>query len=657
VANPLHNAQTIAELAGQAEGEGAAVVAFPELALTGYTCEDLFHQQALLAETDRALRWLIAQTKGLATVLVVGTPLATSEGLFNVAVAIKGGKALAAFPKSYLPNYMEYYERRHFRPARESRLRRLQIGGEEVPFSAQLLLRCSGPPPFALHVELCEDLWVPLPPSTLAALAGATVLVNISASNAAIAKADYRRLLARSQSGRCVAALLYVSAGEGESTTDLAFDGHALVCENGELIGEQRWEQGDAMLVCDVDLERLAADRLRLNGFAETAADHRRLLDSFEEVTVGGPSAAASRPLRRPLSRYPFVPADRRRLDERCAEVFAIQVRGLASRLRATSLKRLVIGVSGGLDSTHALLVCVKAVEELGLPRQNVLAYTLPGFGTTPHTLATARALIEALGVGGGEIDIRPASEALLAAIGHPAAQGQPHYDTTYENVQAGERASHLFRLANLHQGLVVGTSDLSELALGWCTYGVGDQMSHYAVNSSVPKTLIQFLIAWSADRQSWGKEVSDLLTTVLETEISPELVPARSDRPAADSEQVVGPYDLVDFFLYYTLRFGYRPSKVAFLAEQAWSDPNAGSWPALIPRHRRRAFSRAEIKGWLEVFLRRFFAFSQFKRSALPNGPKVGSGGSLSPRGDWRAPSDSGAEPWLRELEENFPV
>jgi len=599
----------------------------------------------------------VRQSAQLKPLLIVGTPLATPLGLFNAAVAIKGGRILAAFPKSYLPNYMEFYERRQFRAAREAAFEAVQIGEAPVPFGAKLLLRFAGEPPFTLHVELCEDLWVPLPPSTAAALAGANVLVNLSASNATVAKADYRRLLVRSQSGRCVAALLYVSAGEGESTTDLAFDGHALICENGEVVAEQRWERGDNLLFADVDLERLAADRARLTGFAESAADHRQLLAGFRELEVPGELPTAPRRLARPIPRFPFVPTDPRRLDERCEEVFAIQVRGLATRLAATGLKHLVIGVSGGLDSAHALLVCVEAVDSLGLPRENVLAYTLPGFGTTPHTLATARALTAALGVGGGEIDIKPASEALLRAIGHPAAAGAPVYDPTYENVQAGERASHLFRLANLHGGLVVGTSDLSELALGWCTYGVGDQMSHYAVNSSVPKTLIQFLLAWNAARATYGKEVSELLEAVLATEISPELRPAEGERPAADSEQAIGPYELVDFFLYYTLRFGYRPSKVAFLAELAWSDERAGSWPPLIPPHRRRAFSRAEIKRWLAVFLERFFRLSQFKRSALPNGPKVGSGGSLSPRGDWRAPSDATAAPWLAELEENFPL
>ncbi len=364
-------------------------------------------------------------------------------------------------------------------------------------------------------------------------------------------------------------------------------------------------------------------------------------------------------PLRRRVERFPYVPANPASRNARCEEVYNIQVRGLETRLHATGIDKIVIGVSGGLDSTHALIVAARAMDRIGLPRANVLAYTMPGFATSEHTLRNAHRLMEALDVSGQELDIRPAAMQMLRDIGHPAAEGKPQYDITYENVQAGERTSHLFRLANLHGGLVLGTGDLSELALGWATYGVGDQMSHYHVNASVPKTLIQFLLRWAIDTDQFGAEVNEVLDSVLNTEISPELVPRQgpdADKPGADSESVVGPYELQDFFLYYTMRFGYLPSKVAFLAAHAWGDCAAGSWPDLIPDERRNEYSLGEIKHWLGVFLDRFFRTSQFKRSAMPNAPKVGSGGSLSPRSDWRAPSDGSALTWLEELLSSVP-
>jgi NAD+ synthase (glutamine-hydrolysing) len=364
-------------------------------------------------------------------------------------------------------------------------------------------------------------------------------------------------------------------------------------------------------------------------------------------------------PLQRKIERFPYVPADPATRAERCEEVYNIQVRGLETRMRATGIEKVVIGVSGGLDSTHALIVAARAVDRLKLPRTNVLAYTMPGFATSQHTLANAGALMAALGVSASELDIRPAATQMLRDLGHPAAQGEPAYDVTYENVQAGERTSHLFRLANFHRALVVGTGDLSELALGWSTYGVGDQMSHYNVNASVPKTLIQFLLRWAIDTDQYGPEASRTLQSILDTAISPELIPSQdpdADKPGADSESIVGPFELQDFFLYYILRFGYRPSKVAFLADYVWGRRDAGGWPELIPEDRRNEYSLPEIKHWLGVFLDRFFRTSQFKRSAMPNAPKVGSGGSLSPRGDWRAPSDSTAEAWLTELRERVP-
>jgi NAD+ synthase (glutamine-hydrolysing) len=491
-------------------------------------------------------------------------------------------------------------------------------------------------------------------------MAGATVLANVSASNITIGKSDYRHNLCGSQSARMIAAYLYTAAGLGESTTDLAWDGQAMIYENGDLLAEaHRFSDAEELIFSDIDLDRIVSDRSSTSSFGDGIHDHLDRVRAMRRIEFGLELPDDPVRLRRAVARFPYVPADPASRNERCEEVYNIQVRGLQTRLRATGIERVVIGVSGGLDSTHALIVAVRALDRLGLPRENVLGYTMPGFATSRVTLDNARRLMEALGVSAAEIDIRPAATQMLRDLGHPAAQGQRQYDVTYENVQAGERTSHLFRLANFHRALVVGTGDLSELALGWSTYGVGDQMSHYNVNASVPKTLIRFLIRWASETRQFNQAASAVLSSVLDTVISPELVPhddPDSDKPGQDSESVVGPFELQDFFLYYILRFGYRPSKVAFLAHHAWRDRTIGSWPDLIPDERRHQYSLAEIKQWLEVFLERFFHTSQFKRSAVPNAPKVGSGGSLSPRGDWRAPSDSSAEVWLDELRSNVP-
>ncbi|MDE3069656.1 MAG: NAD(+) synthase [Acidobacteriota bacterium] len=682
VADPAFNAERTVALARLAAAEGAAVVAFPELGLSAYTCDDLFHQQALLGAVTDGLAQVLAASAGLAPVIAVGMPVLAGERLYNCAVVVHRGRVLGAVPKSYLPSYREFYEKRQFAAARDAACSELDLLGERVPFGPDLIFESAEQPRLALHVELCEDLWVPIPPSTYAAMAGANLLVNLSASNITVAKADYRRMLCASHSARTIAAHLYVAAGAGESSTDMAWDGHALIHENGDLIAEsERFSPQEHVLYAEVDLERVAQDRLRQTSLSDCASDHRAALRAHRRIEIpalAGPTPAApgdgeagarvAFETRRAVERFPYVPHERARRDERCREVYSIQVAGLATRLRAAAIERLVIGVSGGLDSTHALLVAVRAMDELGLPRSNVLAYTMPGFATSAHTLESARTLMSVLGVSGRELDIRPAAEQMLRSIDHPAGSGERVYDTTYENVQAGERTSHLFRLANRHNALVLGTGDLSELALGWCTYGVGDHMSHYAVNASVPKTLIQHLIRWVADTQAVDHGATEVLRAVLETEISPELIPhavaaedgpersASAGGPPPDSERVVGPYELVDFFLYHTLRFGYRPSKVAFLAHAAWHDRLGGSWPELVPEQSRTQYTLAEIKGWLEVFLLRFFATSQFKRSAIPNAPKVGSGGSLSPRGEWRAPSDGSAAPWLEELRRNVP-
>jgi NAD+ synthase (glutamine-hydrolysing) len=655
VAEPAFNADRTIALVERAADAQAALAVFPELGISAYSVDDLFHQHALLQATLEALERIVASSASLDPIVVVGAPLRFEHAVFNTAIVVHRGRILGVIPKSYLPEYREYYEKRQFRAARDAVGSEIGLLGQSVPFGADLLFAASDLPGFILHVEICEDFWVPIPPSSYAALAGATVLANLSASNITVGKAEYRRLLAASQSARAIAGYIYTAAGLGESTTDLAWDGQAAIFENGDLVVQaERFAEEEELITADLDLDRIASDRASLSSYGDSIHDHREQLKRLRTVSfeLGARTPVA---LRRRIERFPYVPADPASRSERCEEVYNIQVRGLETRLRATGIERVVIGVSGGLDSTHALIVCVRALDRLRLPRSNVLAYTMPGFATSDHTLSNARRLMEALGVSANEIDIRPSATQMLRDVGHPAADGEAVYDVTYENVQAGERTSHLFRLANHHRALVIGTGDLSELALGWSTYGVGDQMSHYNVNASVPKTLIQFLIRWAIDTEQFSADASEVLQSVLDTEISPELVPHEdpdANVPGQRSEDVIGPYELQDFFLYYIVRFGYGPSKLAFMAHHAWHDRERGSWPNLIPPERRNEYSLADIKRWLAVFLERFFHTSQFKRSAIPNAPKVGSGGSLSPRGDWRAPSDSAAVAWLEELE-----
>jgi NAD+ synthase (glutamine-hydrolysing) len=660
--DPAFNAERTVELAGRAHGTGAAVVVFPELGLAGYSSEDLFHQAALLDGVEAGLQRVVAASVDVQPVLMVGAPVRVEGGLFNAALVIHRGQILGATPKSYVPEYREYYEKRQFRAARDVIGDHLTVLGSTVPFGPDIVYTCRDVPGFALHVEICEDLWSPIPPSTYGALAGATVLANLSASNITIGKAEFRRMLCESQSAKTVSAYVFAAAGLGESTTDVAWDGQALICENGELLAEaHRFSDEEELITGDIDLDRLHSDRMSISSYGDTIGDVRDRLRAIRriEFELGEhDQLAASLPLNRRVERFPYVPANPASRNERCEEVYNIQVRGLQTRMLATGIEKIVIGVSGGLDSTHALIVAARVVDRLGLPRSNVLGYTLPGFATSARTLGNAHALMKALGVSAEELDIRPAAMQMLRDLHHPFADGVPEYDVTFENVQAGERTSHLFRLANYHRGLVLGTGDLSELALGWSTYGVGDHMSHYSVNASVPKTLIRFLLRWAIGADLFGEAASEVLTSVLETAISPELVPGddEGDGPHQDSEQTVGPYELQDFFLYYILRFGYRPSKVAFLAEYAWGDRHRGEWPDLIPVENHNEYSLAEIRHWLEQFLWRFFKTSQFKRSAVPNAPKVGSGGSLSPRSDWRAPSDGDAAAWLRELRDGVP-
>jgi NAD+ synthase (glutamine-hydrolysing) len=655
VGDPAANAAAILELAGRADAAKAAICVFPELSLSAYAIDDLLQQQALLGAVEAELAGIVEASAALFPVLVIGAPLRHGARLYNTAVVIHRGRVLGVVPKAYLPNYREFYEKRHFTPGAAVRGETIAVAGAEVPFGVDLIFRSVGDIEANFHVEICEDIWVPIPPSSHAALAGAEILINLSASNITVGKADVRRLLCASQSARAIAAYLYTAAGLGESTTDLAWDGQAEVFENGVLLAASERFIADALTLADVDVGRLRAERMRVNSFADNAAAELRDRP-FRTVPVELEAPAAPVRLQRKVERFPYVPADPARLEQDCYEAYNIQVEGLATRLKATGSKTLVIGVSGGLDSTHALIVCARALDKLGRPRSDIMAYTLPGFATSDATKANAVALMKAIGATPGEIDIRPAARQMLADMGHPFAKGEPVYDVTFENVQAGLRTDYLFRLANFHQGIVVGTGDLSELALGWCTYGVGDQMSHYNVNSSVPKTLIQHLIRFVAASGDVTEETAALLHAILATEISPELVPADETGQIQSTEAIVGPYALQDFNLYYTIRYGFPPSKIAYLAEHAWAGAGAGECPRNVPEAARRAYDLPEIRRWLEVFLKRFFAFSQFKRSAMPNGPKISSGGSLSPRGDWRAPSDGNAAAWLAELAANVP-
>lgn len=660
VADATYNAEQTIQMARQASDERAAVALFPELGISGYSNDDLFHQETLLTKTREALRQVVDASRELTPVLLVGAPLVFEDRLFNCAVVIYRGRILGVVPKSYLPNYREFYEKRQFAAARDAIGDHVRLLDQNAPFGNDLIFRADNLPHFALHAEICEDVWTPIPPSTYAALGGATILANLSASNITIGKAEYRRHLCALQSGRCLSAYLYSAAGTGESTTDLAWDGHALIYENGELLAESPRFSSEANLIfADVDAEKMIQERMRLSSFTDSAHDYRDRLRQLRTVGFNFDIPGGEIPLWQNVARFPYVPADPAKRDERCYEAYNIQVQGLLKRLTSAKIEKIVIGVSGGLDSTHALIVAAKTMDRLGLPRKNILAYTMPGFATSDRTLRNALGLMESLGVTGKELDIRPSCLQMLKDLEHPFANGEPVYDITFENVQAGERTSHLFRLANHHNGIVLGTGDLSELALGWCTYGVGDHMSHYNVNASVPKTLIQHLIRWVVGTRQFDERTSEILASIVETEISPELVPhqeGNKDAPAQSTEEKIGPYNLQDFNVYYITRFGFRPSKVAFLAHHAWGDMARGAWPDSVPESKRINYDLPTIKKWLGVFLWRFFQISQFKRSCVPNGPKVGSGGSLSPRGDWRAPSDSEATVWLEELKKNVP-
>jgi NAD+ synthase (glutamine-hydrolysing) len=656
VADCAYNADRILGLMKRAEEEGVSVLVFPELAITGYTCADLFQQSTLqkgaLAALDHLTR---AGGSGYSGLTIVGLPLAVDDQIFNCAALLHRGRVLGVVPKSFIPNYKEFYEARWFAAAATARSTQVVLNKETIPFGTAQLFEATDVEGLIVGVEICEDLWVPTPPSAFQALRGATVLVNLSASNEVIGKAAYRRELVVGQSGRCMAAYVYSSCGVGESTTDVVFGGHCLIAENGTLIAEsRRFERGETLLVGDVDLDRLRVDRMRTNSFGDSqlylGLDRKFTRVSFQLGNAGfgfvsGRAAAPRGGLRREVDAHPFVPKGHEQLGERCEEIFHTQVAGLAKRLEHIGKPVVTIGISGGLDSTLALLVTCKTMDALGVPRATIHAYTMPGFGTSTRTLANARALMRHLQVTAREADIRLLCLEEMRKLGHrpfgigldglsveefAARLGQLSADAcndlVFENVQARMRTSLL-----MNGGFVIGTGDVSELALGWCTYN-GDHMSMYNPNVSIPKTLVKFLVRWAAENEFEG-EARKTLLDVVATEISPELLPAGKDAGAVQAtERVIGPYELHDFFLYHFLRYGTPPEKILYLASQARFD---------------RPYSAEEVRRWLRVFLERFFA-NQFKRSCLPDGPKVGSI-SLSPRGDWRMPSDAQAALWLR--------
>ncbi|MFB4373566.1 NAD(+) synthase [Agrobacterium sp. CR_3] len=656
VADPQSNAEAILDLAREGHDRHVALMVFPELSVSGYAIDDLLGQDVLLDAVEDSVGKIVAASEELNPVFLVGAPLRHEGRLFNCAIVIHAGQILGVVPKTHLPNYREFYEKRWFASGRTVRGAEISVSGQVAPFGIDLQFAARSIPDFIFHVEICEDLWAPAPPGDFGALAGALILANLSASNITVGKADVRKLLCSAQSARTWSAYLYSAAGPGESTTDLAWDGQACIYELGDLLSEtERFPTRSQMCIADIDLERLRLERMRTGTFNDAATlnlanrTFRRIEFDFDVPT--GPID-----LVRSVARHPFVPADPSRLDQDCYETFNIQVQGLMKRLKTTGIERLCIGVSGGLDSTHALLVAARAFDQLGWTRGDILGFTMPGFATGEGTKSNAWALMRSLGVSAEEIDIKPLALQLLKNLKHSYADGQPVYDVTFENVQAGLRTDFLFRAANQRGALVLGTGDLSEIALGWSTYGVGDQMSHYNVNASVSKTLIQHLVRWVIKSDIFDAETGATLDSILDTVISPELVPADEKGQIQSTEDKIGPYDLHDFFLYYITRFGLKPSKVAYLAHAAWHSRDAGSWPSHFPEAKKRQFDLPAIKHWLEVFLYRFFTISQFKRSASPNGPKVTSGGSLSPRGDWRAPSDGNARVWLKELRGNVP-
>ena len=637
VGDPVFNADAHQAVLERVHAEGAHYALCPELGLSGYTCGDLFFQETLLRTSVEALARLAADTARWNLVLSVGLPLVVDDLLFNCAVTLYGGRPVAVAPKAYPPNYREFYELRWFHPAAEARATEVTLLGHRVPFGTDVLVRATHLPGFVLHTDVCEDLWTPVPPGTIAALSGATVLGNLSASNVTVGKWEYRQDLVRSSSAKNLAVQLYSAAGFGESTADLAWDGQGLIAERGEIVAAtERFSLGGNAATVDIDLRALVEDRLRQSSWGQNAADYGHALRTIDigDAADARPASLYDRLLRR-IEPHPFVPADPARRDVRCRETFLITSTSLARRLESLPEdgRRVVLGVSGGQDSAQALLVAAHAMDLLGLPRSRIIGVTLPGFGTSRRTYENACTLVRTIGATLREVDIKLVAGEMFTSIGHdPSVE-----DRTFENVQAWARKFLLFSLASREHGIDLGTSDLTELALGFTTYG-GDHMSHYGVNAGVPKTLVSELIRWAAEKIFHDEpDVAAVLRGILDTPISPELL--RLDRAgeiAQKAEEIVGPYELHDFFLYHFLRFGFGPRRIARMALHAFD----GRYPL------------ATIRRWLLVFLERFFA-NQFKRDCLPDAPKVGSGGSLSPRGDWRMPADASAAAWLAEAEQ----
>jgi NAD+ synthase (glutamine-hydrolysing) len=629
IANVGFNVAAIVKLLANAKNEGVQVLAFPEMALTGYTIGDLVQQETLLARAQQGLQEILAASAGSSMMVAVGMPLPLDQKIFNCAVVINSGRILGVIPKTFLPSYREFYEDRWFSPAPDARSTAIELAGQKVPFGTDILFRLTGAASALVGVEVCEDLWVPLSPHEYQAVGGATVLLNLSASNEVLGKAEWRRMMVSSESGRCIAAYGYVSSGPGESSNDVIYGGHGIIAENGIVLQESdRLSSGSQLIISDIDLDRLNHDRRTATSFHQLSG--RSGTFRVVEAEVGDPPAGK---LWRTLDPHPFVPSDPARRAERCREIFSMQVGALAQKLSGAKKSHIVLGVSGGLDSTLALLAAVKTLDFLGMPRDRVHAYTLPGFGTTRRTRTNATKLCHALGVSYSRVDITESCSIQLKDLSHEGKE-----DVVFENVQARSRTEFLFNKANEFDGIALGTGDLTEVALGWSTFA-GDQISHYHVNVSVPKTLVRYLVQWVADEELADSPAQKLLSDILATPISPELLPPRQGRIAQKSEDVIGPVELADFYLYPFIRFGMRPGKILYLANEV----------------RKRAlfdgqYPLTDLHRWLESFIKRFFT-NQFKRTMFPEGPKVGSV-SLSPRGDWRMPSDADPALWLEDLD-----
>ena len=655
VADCDFNAKNIIEEAKSAAGQAAKIIVFPELSITGYTCGDLFFQKSLQNAAEKALSSIIKETSGLDSLIFVGLPLAQGEGIYNVAAAVFKGRLLALIAKTFLPNYGEFYERRQFTPFQPNMETRFIsfAGFEDIPFGTDILICDKTNPELKIACELCEDLWVPLPPSIRHALNGANVIVNLSGGNEIIGKADYRRNLIKNHSAKLIAAYLYANTGKDESTQDMVFAGHKLICENGSILAQSKLFDQEKAIYADIDIERLCQERRRTTSFgfstnnAPLASDYLTVevdlwgkgeTDACTKTSAGKKISAFEEKLLRYVDLHPFVPSDKSARTARCEEVITLQAQGLAKRLRHINCQSAVIGLSGGLDSTLALLVTCRAFDLCGFTREKITAITMPCFGTTDRTYNNACQLARECGVTLKEIPIADAVRQHFKDIG----QDESRHDVTYENGQARTRTLILMNYANKTNGIVIGTGDLSELALGWCTYN-GDHMSMYGVNSSVPKTLVRYLVEWFAD-EAQG-ECEAVLRDILATPVSPELLPPTEGKISQVTEDLVGPYELHDFYLYYLLRFGFSPKKIFFLAK------NAGLGGSNVQQGGTGTYDDATLLKWLRTFYRRFFS-QQFKRSCMPDGAKVGTI-NLSPRGDWRMPSDASAAVWLKEIDE----